>query len=244
MQKVEDFVEHLEALQHAAVDYLELARQNQAKEVNKGRLRPKVMSPGDSVLLSTQYIQPAFMRTGSKKLRAKYIGSFVITKRVSPTSYELDLPANMKVHPVINIEYLKEFHHSPARFGRRDDSYDRRMNMEDVAEEGDIETIMDHRETRNGRLQYLCHYQKTADHDDVWEHAEHVAQNPCGKAAIDRYWNAVYEEQQVEEAAEKKQRKPRKDKGVKRGAKATTDMPASSESLETEAQEKSDESSK
>jgi hypothetical protein len=223
LQKVEDFVEHLEALQHAAVDYLEHARQIQAKEVNKGRLRPKVMIPGDSVLLSTQYIQPAFMRTGSKKLRPKYIGPFVITKRVSPTSYELDLPANMKVHPVINIEYLKEFHLSPARFGRRDDSYDRRMNDEDVAGDDDIEAILDHRETRNGRLQYLCHYQKTADHDDVWEHAEHVAQNPYGKAAMDRYWNTVYEVQQAEEAAEKKQRKPRKDKGVKRGPKQATD---------------------
>jgi hypothetical protein len=92
------------------------------------------------------------------------------------------------------IEYLREFRRSPARFaGRRDHSNDCRVNVE-VAEDGDIEAIMDPRERRNGRLQYLCHDQKTVDHDDVWAHAEHVAQNPCRKAAIDRYWNAVYKE--------------------------------------------------
>jgi hypothetical protein len=34
-----------------------------------------------------------------------------------------------------------------------------------------------------------------------------------------RYWNAAYQEQLAEEAAEKKQRQPRKNKGVKRGVR-------------------------
>lgn len=106
---MEEFVEQLETLQHQAIDYLERARQNQAKKVNKGVLRPRVMSVGQSVMLSTQYIQTGFMRTtGSRKLRANYIGPFTITNRVSPTSYELDLPANFRVHPVLNLEYLKK----------------------------------------------------------------------------------------------------------------------------------------
>lgn len=94
---VEEFVEQLEALQHHAMDYLEHARQNQAKEVNRGRLRTKVMSVGQSVLLSTQYIQPAFMRTtDSRKLRPKYIGPFTITKRVSPTFTRTGLASKLQ----------------------------------------------------------------------------------------------------------------------------------------------------
>lgn len=117
VKTVEDFVEHLEALQRQAIDYLKHARQQQAKEANKGCLRPKVLGVGELVLLSTQYFQPAFMRTtGGRKLRAKYIGPFTIVKRVSPTSYELDLPANFKVHPVINLAHLKEFHPKLERF--------------------------------------------------------------------------------------------------------------------------------
>jgi hypothetical protein len=188
---VEEFVQQLEALLHHAMDYLEHARQNQAKEVNRGRLRTKVMSVGQSVLLSTQYIQPAFMRTNdSRKLRAKYIGPFTITKRVSPTSYELDLPANFRVHPVIKLEYLKEFYPSPERFvGRPIVSGHQRPNDADVVNNEEIEEIRDRRESRYSRLQYRCHYRGTANHDDVWEHVEHVVENASGKNAMDRYWN-------------------------------------------------------
>jgi hypothetical protein len=42
VQTVEEFVEQLEALQHQAIDLLERSRQNQAKEVNKGRLEKKL----------------------------------------------------------------------------------------------------------------------------------------------------------------------------------------------------------
>lgn len=208
VKTVEDFVEDLEAPQHQAIDYLEHARQIQSREVNKGRLRPKVLNAGEPVMLSTQYIQPAFMRTtGSRKLRAKYIGPFKITKRVSPTSYELDLPANFKVHPVINLEYLKEFHPNPERFvGRPNDPRNHAMNQEDVIYNNDIEAIRDHRESRYGRLQYLCHYKGTADHDDLWEHAEHVAENTSGKAAMDRYRNHLYQQQQLDSTVQKKKK--------------------------------------
>ena len=71
------------------------------------------------------------------------------------TSYELHLPANFKARPVINIEYLKEFHASPARFvNRPDDGKNRNLDPEDVVEKEEIEKIRDHRESRQGRLQY------------------------------------------------------------------------------------------
>jgi hypothetical protein len=218
VKTVEEFVEDLEALQHQAIDFLEHARQNQAKEVNRGRLRTKVMSVGQSVFLNTQYIQPAFMRTtGSRKLRAKYIGSFQISKRVSPTSYELDLPANFKVHTVINLKYLKEFHPNPERFvGRPVDPRNQKLNDEEVVDTSEIEAISDHRESRYGRLQYLCHYRGMADHDDVYQHAEHVASNAFGKGAMDRYWNELHKQQQLDSIGKKakKQRKPRQNKAA------------------------------
>ncbi|KAI5449329.1 hypothetical protein NCC49_004830 [Naganishia albida] len=97
VKTVEEFVEGLEALQHQAIGYLEHARQTQSREFNKGRLRSKVMNVGSSVMLSTQYIQPALMRTtGRRKLRAKYIGPFVITKQVSPTSKNQIVAAKKK----------------------------------------------------------------------------------------------------------------------------------------------------
>jgi hypothetical protein len=106
--------------------------------------------------------------TRSRKLRAKYIGPFEVIKRVSLASYELDLPANFKAHPVINIKCLKEFHASLARFvNRPDNARNRNLNPEDVVETEEKEKTRDHRESRQGRLQYLCRHKNTADHNDV-----------------------------------------------------------------------------
>jgi hypothetical protein len=214
VKKVDDFVNDLEALQLQAMDFLEHARQTQAKEVNKGRLRPKVLKAGQSVMLSTQYIQPEFVRTtGSKRLRAKYISPFTIAKRVSPTSYELDLPANFKVHPVINIQYLKEFHPNPERFvGRPTDPRNNRLNTDDIVDNTEIEEIRDHRETRLGFFQYLCHYKDTADHDDMWELVDDVNCSESCQRAMTLYWNDFYKWQTKETAKEKKPRKTRKKK--------------------------------
>lgn len=97
VKTVESLLDELEALQHQVDDYLEHARPLQAKEANKGRLRPKVLNVDQSIMLSTWYNQPALMRTtGSRKLPVEYIEPFAIVKRVSPTSYELDLPHTTK----------------------------------------------------------------------------------------------------------------------------------------------------
>lgn len=226
---MEEFVEGLEALQHQAIDYLEHARQIQSREVNKGRLRPKVMNVGQSVMLSTQYIQPAFTRTtGSRKLRAKYIGPFVIAKRVSPTSYELDLPANFKVHPVTNIEYLKEFHPSPERFvNRSDNGKNHMLNADDVIDSDELEQIRDHRESCQAHLQYLCHYKGTADHDDVWEHASRLSDYLIARDVMNSYWDDVYKHQQDQViVTKKKQRRPRTGKVVKAATKQNVDATA------------------
>lgn len=63
------------------------------------------------MLFSKKYIRPTFMKpTGTNKLRAKYAGPFRVNRKVSAPSYELDLPMNLRVHPVTNLGYLKEYH--------------------------------------------------------------------------------------------------------------------------------------
>jgi hypothetical protein len=164
IKTVEEFIDDLEALQRQAIEFLEHARQNQAKDVNEDRLRHKFMNVVDPVMLSTQYIQRAFMHTtNSRNLRAKCLGPSMITKRVSFTSYELDLPANFRVYPVINLEYLEEFHPSPERFvGRPVESRNRRLNDEEIVDSNDIGSVPDHREGCTGRLQYLCQLSSSA----------------------------------------------------------------------------------
>ncbi len=48
----------------------------------------------------------------SKKFRSRYIGPYRIIDKIASQDYKLDLPLNMKVHPVFHIGSLKEFHSS------------------------------------------------------------------------------------------------------------------------------------
>jgi hypothetical protein len=43
----------------------------------------------------------------SKKLDHKFFGSFAIKRKVNDTTYELDLPESMKIHPVFHVSLLR-----------------------------------------------------------------------------------------------------------------------------------------
>ena len=43
----------------------------------------------------------------SRKFRRKFHGPYEIVRKISSAAYELRLPTNMKIHPVINISFLK-----------------------------------------------------------------------------------------------------------------------------------------
>jgi hypothetical protein len=90
------------------------------------------------------------------------------------------------------------------------------LNIDDAIDSGQLEQIRDHRETRQGQLQYLYHYKGTADHDDIWEHASRLSDNAIAREVMDRYWNDVYKDQQDQVVVtKKKQRRPRKEKVAK-----------------------------
>ena len=61
---------------------------------------------GDKVLLSTRNLN----LTGSRKLKDKYIGLFVIQQRIAEVAYKLDLSycaALRNVHPVFHVSLLR-----------------------------------------------------------------------------------------------------------------------------------------
>jgi hypothetical protein len=59
---------------------------------------------GQYVLLDTRNIKLASTKT--KKLQARYVGPFQITKRVGRVAYKLHMP-RQSVHPVFHVSLLK-----------------------------------------------------------------------------------------------------------------------------------------
>jgi len=69
--------------------------------------RPTVsLQVGDLVWLSTKHL--SLKVAGSRKLMRRYIGPFPIIKVVNPAAYKLQLPPQLKVHPVFHISELSK----------------------------------------------------------------------------------------------------------------------------------------
>lgn len=61
-------------------------------------------SVGDRVWLATTHLP---LRTGARKLGARYAGPFPVEARISREAYRLTLPPQWKIHPVFHTSQLK-----------------------------------------------------------------------------------------------------------------------------------------
>ncbi|KAI5450320.1 hypothetical protein NCC49_003231 [Naganishia albida] len=171
----ESFIEQQRALLNSAFERLQKSQANQAEQYNKTK-NSKEFAENGLVLLSTKHTHPPFLQsTGSKKLRSKYIGPFRIARKISPTAYELDLPAHIKIHPVVNVEYLKTFHQSPIEFGDRVAPRPEPILNEDLEPEYEVQEIRGHKFDKRGKLRLLCHWAGYEDHDDTFEPEENLS---------------------------------------------------------------------
>ena len=65
---------------------------------------------GDLVMVKLLPQQFKAFRKVHKGLIRKYEGPYKVTKRVGNVSYKLELPANLKIHPVFHVSMLKPYH--------------------------------------------------------------------------------------------------------------------------------------
>ena len=74
---------------------------------------------GDRVLLSTDHLRLQGASQRTPKLTYKFIGPFTVTRVVNKNAYELDLPASINIHPVLNISRLKAYKDGTASHPHR-----------------------------------------------------------------------------------------------------------------------------
>ena len=63
---------------------------------------------GDKVVLITKHINNYFPHLPAK-IKARWVGPFTITQKVSPVAYRVDLPPGWHLHPVFHIDKLKKY---------------------------------------------------------------------------------------------------------------------------------------
>ena len=80
----------------------------QAKYANEKR-RDVSFKVGDRVLLSSKKLKVPRAENAKEKFQPCYYGPYKILKIVTPVTYKLELPENVKIHPVVNSKYLREY---------------------------------------------------------------------------------------------------------------------------------------
>ena len=156
-ESVDDFVIRLQTDLIRAKKAIAAAQQKQKEQADKHR-RDKTFSVGEKVYLSAEHLRVQGAEDAKKKLGRRAYGPFRIKRVLSPLTYELDLPANVRIHPVVHISHLRE-HKQSGLFPERDEVYSPPPpEIVDGEEHFSIDAFLDVRTVRNVR-QILCNFE-------------------------------------------------------------------------------------
>jgi hypothetical protein len=111
---------------------------------------------------------------GAPKFLPKFIGPYRVTKVISRTAYELNLPDTMKVHPVFHVHLLKPYHDPHAAFPSRiRDPTPEPEFVDDNEPHWEVESILKKR--RRGRqVEYLVKWKDFPPEEATWEPLENM----------------------------------------------------------------------
>ena len=162
--------ELLETLKDAEAN-VERAQISQQEQANRHR-RDVEFEEGQQVLLSTSDLRFKATNT-TPKLSSRWIGPFLIKRKISALAYELDLPSSLPIHPVFHISKLKPYLISEVFDPHRSLPPARPPpEIVDNEEEFEVEAIRDSRERKwRGTLykQYLVKWKGYPEHENTWE---------------------------------------------------------------------------
>ena len=166
------------ALQHAS-DNTTQQQRRQKKYADLAR-REIRFAVGDRVLLSTEHLRLIGERRRTRKLTERYVGPYRVKRVVNANAYELELPASLKIHPVINISHLKEYRDGVQAFPDRPVTITRpepEALDDNGAPEWLVDRLLDHRKVKRGARQidqYLVEWKGFPISEATWEPIENL----------------------------------------------------------------------
>jgi len=176
------FVENIHAAVKKAKELLRVAQEKQ-KQYADSKRRELEFAVGSQVLLSTQNIR--IKSPGTQKLLPRYIGPFPVLERIGEVAYKLELPSQLRVHPVFHVSLLKPYiskgqpgHYQPPP-----------LAFDDEGEPWfEVEAVLEHRDVSRGRRvarEYLIKW-KSYDHaHNTWEPERNL-----NDLALNSYWQS------------------------------------------------------
>jgi len=119
--------------------------------------------------ISTKDFSKELMKRVTKKLTEKYIGPYMVRKIVSENVVELELPALLRVHPIVNVRRLVKY--------REQVEGQKKIPPPPVKvadeKEYEVEEILD-RQERRGKMKYLVKWKGYTAEENIWEGLENL----------------------------------------------------------------------
>ena len=126
-------------------------------------------------------------KRATKKLTEKFIGPYVVKKIVSENAVELELPAVLRIHPVVNVRRIVKYKKQVER--------QKKIPPPPVEVAGEkeygVEEILD-RQERRGKTKYLVKWKGYTVEGNMWEGLENLKN---AKEKIEEFEKGRFEEE-------------------------------------------------
>ena len=177
VQSVQDHWDAVQSSWAVARDAVRQAQSQYVYQANKHRrVAPLTLfAVGQLVYVSRyNFVPPAMRDQPTRKFQPRFFGPYRILKQVSATSYRVELPANVRTHPVFHASRLKPFTVS-AKFPHR-----KAVRMDPVIIDGTpeyhVEQILKKRK-HYSKFQYLVKWSGYPLSDASWEPAQTIKED-------------------------------------------------------------------
>ena len=107
--KAEEFVREMKNRHEEARVALVRLQEEIKKQVDKNRKEAEKYRVGDKVLISMKDFLMELMKRAKKKLIEKFIGPYMVKKIVLENTVELELPASLRIHLVVNVRRIVKY---------------------------------------------------------------------------------------------------------------------------------------
>lgn len=136
---------------------------------NSKKYRPPDYKIGDEVWLSRRYFTDALSKTQKpKKLGVQRYGPFTIMELIGKNAVRLDLPTNIKVHPVVHVEHTSKVMTQPEHISQPSALRPAPLHDEFGTTLVFIDKILQHRKRGSG-YQWLAAKTGAALHEAEWQ---------------------------------------------------------------------------
>ena len=168
-EKAEEFIKEMKERHEEAKAALVKLQEEMKRQADRSRKEAEEYRVGDKVLISTKDFLMELRKRATKKLTEKFIGPYVVKKVVSENAVELELPAMLRIHLVVNVRRLVKYREQVA--GQK------KIPPPPVEVAGEkeyeIEEILD-RQERRGKTKYLVKWKGYTVEGNTWKGLENL----------------------------------------------------------------------